>query len=107
MESRSLERGAAWKEAGDEDPAETTTTTDGEAVSSRRSEERRRGREARPREGLRERTSETESGGVASGRGRPGLCPAPCYRAGPCLPFSGGPGRAARRAQPAAEARPG
>jgi hypothetical protein len=107
MESRSLERGAARKGASDEDPVETTATADGEAVSSRRSEERRRGREARPREGLRERTAETESGRVANGRGRPGLCPAPRYRAGPCLPFSGGPGRAARRAQPAAQARPG
>jgi hypothetical protein len=53
MQSRSLESGAARNGAGDEDPAETTTTVDGEAVSSRRSEERRRGRgrEARPREG--------------------------------------------------------
>jgi hypothetical protein len=107
MESRSLERGTAGKGGGDEDPAETTTTADGEAVSSRRSEERQRGREARPREGLRERTTETESGRVASGRGRPGLCPAPRYRDGLCLPFSRGPGRAAWWAQPAPQARPG
>jgi hypothetical protein len=54
MESRSLERGAARKGGGDEDPAETTATVDGEAVSSRQSatqsEERRRGREARGNE---------------------------------------------------------
>jgi hypothetical protein len=38
------------------------------------------------------------------GRGRPGagLMPAPRHRADPCLPISGGPCRATRRAMPAA-----
>jgi hypothetical protein len=43
VQSRSLESGAARNGVGDEDSAETTATADGEAVSSRRSEERRRG----------------------------------------------------------------
>jgi hypothetical protein len=106
MQSRSLERGAARKGAGDEDLAETTATADGEAVSSRAG-----GATERPRVRARPRARESERrrrvawvGSVPAGAGR--LCRSP-YQAGPCLPFSGGPGRAARRAQPAAQARPG
>jgi hypothetical protein len=65
MQSRSLERGAARKGAGDEDPTETTATVDGEAVSSRAggATERPRAR-ARPRARESER-EETESRRVA------------------------------------------
>jgi hypothetical protein len=94
--------------ADDEDPTETTATADGEAVSSRAGGETERPRaRARPRARESER-EETESRRVAwVGSGADAMrCRSP-YQAGPCLSFSGGPGRAARRAHPAAQARPG
>jgi hypothetical protein len=83
MESRSLERGAARKGAGDEDPAETTATVDGEAVNSRRSTAWSDG-EAERREGLRERT--TDEWRVSSGEGGRAYAPLPVT--GPVLIFS-------------------